>query len=232
MKKLAAVVAVAGLIGTPAFAADINARPPVPAPVYIYNWNGWYVGLNAGGAWTKTEVTDDALGSSLTLKASSFIGGVQAGSNWQSGPYLYGVETDADWTNAKGNSFITVPSVGGFTQSARETFFGTSRLRFGLVFDRTLIYVTGGLAAASVKSADSITGPPAITETTSNSNNFVVGGTVGGGIEYAFWTNWSVKAEYLYADLNRWDGTTPSGITFSHHLTENIARIGLNYQFH
>jgi len=54
MKNLALCI-VAGLIGTPAFAADmpvkmpVKAPPPAPAPVCI--WCGFYIGANAGAVW-------------------------------------------------------------------------------------------------------------------------------------------------------------------------------------
>jgi opacity protein-like surface antigen len=44
-----------------AFAADIARKMPVkappPAPAPVYNWTGFYVGLNAGGAWSRTDVS-------------------------------------------------------------------------------------------------------------------------------------------------------------------------------
>jgi outer membrane immunogenic protein len=74
----------------------------------------------------------------------------------------------------------------------------------------------------------------------------LVGGTVGGGLEYAFAPNWSMKAEYLYA---KFDDTAPSisyssplplfGFgrydgygtiaKFTHDLS--IVRVGVNYKF-
>jgi outer membrane immunogenic protein len=64
------------------------------------------------------------------------------------------------------------------------------------------------------------------------------GWTVGGGIEWMFAPNWTVKGEYLYAQL---PGTTftsvnsavpTATITHTHgNLQENIGRIGVNYKF-
>lgn len=58
---------------------------------------------------------------------------------------------------------------------------------------------------------------------------------MGAGIEYAFVNNWSIKAEYLYVDLNRHNATaTGPGVApvpFTTRWTDNIARVGLNYRF-
>ena len=55
MKKLAIVIAVAGLIGKPAFAADIAVKAAAPSPAPVYNWTGWYVGVNAGASMGKVK---------------------------------------------------------------------------------------------------------------------------------------------------------------------------------
>lgn len=69
-------------------------------------------------------------------------------------------------------------------------------------------------------------------------NADAVGWTAGGGVEWKFDQRWSIKAEYLYVDLgSTTDTSLNSNVGFSasiihnHHLTENIARIGLNYSF-
>src|SRR5262245_52769899 len=54
MKRLATAIAVAGLIGTPAFAADMGV-PSGPPPAPVYNWTGWYVGVNAGASMGKVK---------------------------------------------------------------------------------------------------------------------------------------------------------------------------------
>jgi hypothetical protein len=60
MKKLATyIVAITGLIGTPAFAADmaVKAPPPPSEPAPVYNWAGWYAGLNVGGTWSDSDIS-------------------------------------------------------------------------------------------------------------------------------------------------------------------------------
>jgi outer membrane immunogenic protein len=123
MKKLATcAVAVTGLLGTSAFAADMAVKgPPVPPPVPVYNWTGWYVGVNAGASLgdAETDIHDattvttavhviglPALGPFFggnTIgfgnhdqgQPNGFMGGGQIGYNWQYSPLIVvGVEAD------------------------------------------------------------------------------------------------------------------------------------------
>ena len=68
------------------------------------------------------------------------------------------------------------------------------------------------------------------------------GWTVGAGVEAGLWGNWTVKAEYLYAQF---DGETvsgsftggvgvPRGATLANSVNDihfQVARVGLNYRF-
>jgi outer membrane immunogenic protein len=123
MKTLACAVAVTGLLGTSAFAADIAVKgPPAPPPAPVYNWTGWYVGVNAGASLgdaetdihdattvTTTVVVTGAPFGPATLHGANtfgfgnhdqgqpngFMGGGQIGYNWQYSPLIVvGVEAD------------------------------------------------------------------------------------------------------------------------------------------
>ena len=78
-------------------------------------------------------------------------------------------------------------------------------------------YITAGAAFASVENSV----PGASTSETR------IGWTAGLGLEYMMWSNWSLKFEYLYADLGRTDA--PAGT--SADVNVNIVRAGLNYRF-
>ena len=96
MKKLAIAIAAIALIGTPAFAADMALKAPPPAPAPVYNWTGWYVGVNAGASFgnAKTDfngapvttflgtVVTGGFASSEREYPDGFIGGGQIGYNW------------------------------------------------------------------------------------------------------------------------------------------------------
>jgi opacity protein-like surface antigen len=60
MKRLATTIAAIALIGTPAFAADLAVKAPPPAPAPVYNWTGWYAGVNAGASFGNVKPTSMA----------------------------------------------------------------------------------------------------------------------------------------------------------------------------
>src|SRR5262245_17260221 len=88
-----------------ASAADLRApvytKAPPPAPV-LFNWTGFYVGLNAGGKWiTNSDQVITSGGTLFTLGGnndSSWIAGGQVGYNWQApgSQWVFGIEGDID----------------------------------------------------------------------------------------------------------------------------------------
>jgi outer membrane immunogenic protein len=76
-----------------------------------------------------------------------------------------------------------------------------------------------------------------------SSSKTATGGTWGGGLEYAFWQKWTLKAEYLYVSLASnsvtetalISGCTCAPASFSANFSRtkfNVVRFGLNYKFH
>jgi outer membrane immunogenic protein len=136
MKKLATrLVAAAGLIGTPALAADMAVKAPPPPPALVYSWTGFYIGGNAGAAWgtfdttTTTDFNPAPLGGPPVYNisnpvadvialaavgaqndhAAGFTGGGQLGYNWQSGVVVFGVEADISYFHLSGSQTRTGP---------------------------------------------------------------------------------------------------------------------------
>ena len=117
-------------------------------------------------------------------------------------------------------------------------WLGTARGRLGIAFGSWLPYATGGVAVGRVSYSDFGFFPFLPSSNTSSITQTRVGWTAGGGVEWKFDQRWSIKAEYLYVDLgSTTDTSLNSNVGFSasiihnQHLTENIARIGLNYSF-
>ena len=267
MKKiLIASAALATLIGTPALAADMALKAVPMAPACL--WCGWYIGLNAGwvgssgnnfsnagtdtdGGGLGTVLAAGAIPGSVSTSVSGFIGGGQIGYNWQVSNWLVGLEGDFDGVSAKKTTTVVFPGSAAFvpfttTYTRQLDWLSTVRGRVGvLASSNLLLYVTGGVAIGEVKTGNAlicpVCAPPASTEpTTVNSNtNTKAGGTVGGGIEWMVAPHWSIKAEYLYANLGRTNSTitytygaaSVSTLTSSVRNSYNIARAGVNWHF-
>lgn len=237
---LVSTAVLATCLATSTLAADlpVRAAPVVYAPVFT--WAGFYIGLNAGVGWGETGnviVTGPTVGSSAILSGGSsdgtFVGGGQLGYNWQSGAFVYGLEADIQYVDTGGSVAWGPYSWWGGRGDDDGAYFGTVRVRLGYAIDRTLIYITGGLAYGGLNS-NPVTG-----NTTSNT-----GWTIGGGVEYAFTNNWTVKIEGLYVDtgegrrtrvfVNPAGGVLPAGAytaTNDGSGGAGVVRVGVNYKF-
>jgi outer membrane immunogenic protein len=218
---LRAGVAAAALLTTAlaAHAADFPRgaykAPAYVAPVYA-NWTGFYVGVNAGYGFGKSNWDVPA----VSPAPKGFLGGLTLGYNFQTGTWLWGLEGDADYSAMNGSANC----VGGSCET-KNPWLATMRGRLGYAgWNNWLPYLTGGAAIGNVKA----TGPAGSASKTE------IGWTVGAGLEYAMWSNWSVKLEYLYVDLGKFDcGSACSGVAGTDNVSfnANVVRAGLNYRF-
>src|SRR5579864_9371565 len=227
MRRLGlALLASTVLVGSAA-AADIRRpayKAPILAPVSVYNWTGFYAGVNVGYSWGRQDATLDGFGSVGSSNVNGIIGGGQIGYNWQINQVVLGVETDFQGSGQRGDG--GVPGVATFTN--RLDWFGTVRGRLGYAFDRWLPYVTGGWAYGHGDFSGTVTGVGPF-----SASNTYSGWTAGGGLEYAFLNNWSAKLEYLH--INFGDGpvaaVVPGTNISAGRLKDDILRVGLNYKF-
>jgi outer membrane immunogenic protein len=237
------------------FAADLPTKGPMytKAPVMapMHNWSGFYLGLNAGYSWghQDNDLIVTATGASVfsnSDRLDGFIGGGQIGYNWQVNQWVFGVEADFQGSGQKADgSYLLAPIAGaavipGLTASYTDKleWFGTVRGRIGLALGSRgewLPYVTGGWAYGHGTLSGTGTTTPAGTVAAFSASEDYSGWTIGGGIEWAFDDHWSAKAEYLYIDFG--DGPTVAANAAgtlsiaSGKLTDNIARLGVNYKF-
>jgi outer membrane immunogenic protein len=168
MKIFLLMTIAAGVLAAPAMAADMAPAPiytKAPAPPPACTWCGWYVGVNAGGAWggdsvdvVTTPVTSfggapdiitthgapaaaSATGN-LSGNQGSFIGGGQLGYNWQKGFWVAGIEADiqgAARSGSLGGSGVALvgPGSGATGTPDNTTFTGSKFLDyFGTVRGR------------------------------------------------------------------------------------------------
>jgi outer membrane immunogenic protein len=211
--RVLALVAAGGI--TEAKAADYPYPPPppapapyapapytVPQPLDCYSWAGPYIGGTLGYNWG--SVTGNA------AQPSGFSGGVQAGYNWQNGPFVFGVEGDLQVSSTNDDMFAS--------WKFSNPWFGTIRGRSGYTFRNVLLYATAGLAFGELR-AETF-GP--------SESHSSVGFTIGVGAEFGIAPNWSAKVEYLYVDLTS-SSFAVTGV--SNGFRADVFRAGVNYHF-
>jgi outer membrane immunogenic protein len=211
-------------VGGVAFAADMPLlKSPAMAPA-TYDWSGMYIGGVVGGGWGTTD-TQSAFGpvaagaplSLQTTSSSGFIGGIEGGSNYQFGKLVVGWEADILWGGINGSStsgFLigAAPATAMITTNTPWTSTVTSRI--GIAHDRWLAYGKAGTAFehTNFTGAATTAAAPGLFGTTGGDTR--TGWTVGGGVEWAVFDAWTVKAEYDYMDFGSRGVLTNGAVNF------------------
>lgn len=259
LTMLAGVVAGASVLFAAGTAfADGDPKSFRPITPGCAQFGGFYVGGQGGWAYYQNDWTDadnygfGVIGLDHTGDASnsnnSWHAGVQGGFNWQRNCTVFGVMADWSWSNAEAESFYTdFPTPAQQTLSARSElgWFGTARLRTGLVVDNILLYVSGGFAWAKFDRDFNYStggGAPAFQQFSSDSTRW--GGAAGAGTEWAIDENWSLNSEFLYLTFENEDKSFPCsavatcggaavGTPFRFEFSDSVwvARTGVNYRF-
>jgi outer membrane immunogenic protein len=261
MKKiLLSSVALLGLTAG-AMAADLPSRAapaPVFAPVPVFTWTGFYVGVNAGYGWHENNdntafvapgafVTSPLTSGTITFGDDSgdgFVGGGQLGYNYQIGSFVVGLETDIQWADlggSRGTAFTSFVPPATFVPAGAAgglDWFGTVRARMGVAFDRALIYATGGFAYGGADENDGLGFV--------NNDDVRTGWVLGAGMEYAFTNNLTAGIEGLWVNLDGGGNgsfvgteTTPGGTVLPVYAAGDresdneffVARAKLNFKF-
>jgi len=267
------LLAAAAMIGQ-ARAADLPSRktaPPIPAPAS--SWTGFYAGVDGGFVWDSSPATVIAAGEGLeqtgvhswkaypyyfpgvaVMNASGFAGGGHIGWNYQFQGFsriVAGLETDALVFAGNGGQTSTFVTPGGLNPSVAQIgrampWAGSARARIGfLVTPSLLVYGTGGAAYGAANVNEYAYGSALAASYTPGSTGRIYGGLAyGGGVEWAFLSNWSAKVEYLHADLGTHTasfpgfvyGSVPSFPVPQQFLAEvpmraNVVKLGVSYHF-
>ena len=249
--------AIADTVPTPAPSSTTETKA-------TYDWTGVYVGGFVGGATgsdvsnTASRWSDDGslfndpgdANNNYSTKAG-FIGGGTVGYNWQIGktPYLVGLEGEYGYLGQKGgntdpNSAAWNAANDGNDNSQSSTSIGADYGyglvggRLGYALDRSLIYIKSGAIFTTVNSSWSDT---AYGYNGTSNKATTTGYALGAGFEYAlpfkYFTNVSVKTEYLYFGIptsNSLNTSTTDGVDLNTTQTTggiHTAKIGVNYKF-
>jgi outer membrane immunogenic protein len=205
------------------FAADLQSTksPPVFEQSPVFTWSGLYVGVQLGvGVGTDSAALP---GYTTTYNPDGIVGGAHIGYNYQMNQAVLGVEADVDGSSIS-QSFFDTPTA--ITFDTKLPVEGSVRGRIGWVaWNNTLFYATAGGAFASVETT--YTGAFG----SYSYSRALAGWTVGAGADVPIDRNWSFRAEYRYADLGHQSDLVGGVLPINHHITENSARVGLNYKF-
>jgi outer membrane immunogenic protein len=200
MKKIA-LAATALIIGTvSASAADLAARPyakaPPPAIVAMYNWSGFYAGINGGWGSSRNRWDEVSVAPFISLGGHDATGGTvggQIGYRWQAAQWVFGVEAQGNWADFQGSNALPAPAA-AISNDTRIDAFGTFTGQIGYAANNVLFYVKGGAAVTSNRYREFLTGTGVLVTNTVDDTRW--GGVVGAGLEYGFAPNWSAGIEY------------------------------------
>jgi outer membrane immunogenic protein len=252
MKKTIAAVATAiSLASAPAFAADLPMKA-APMPAAVWSWTGFYIGAHVGAGFGDTESTITgitavvpgipAVSANTNLpfnqnSRSGFVGGGQAGFNWQAGAFVFGVQGDIAGLDVKG----TDPCLVVLSCTAKSDWLATVSGRVGaVILDRGMIYAKGGGAWLHTNNSVALTlaTPPV---TIVNGGYDQGGWLLGMGTEWMITRNWTAFVEY---DYMRFENkavafnvnpvlVAPVTVSIRTNQTNtlSVAKVGVNYKF-
>jgi outer membrane immunogenic protein len=224
---------------TSASAADLAPRPYTKEPTIMsamYDWSGFYIGGNGGwgsshkcwdfsnaaGAFNVSEGCHDATGGTA---------GGQVGYRLQSSSIVAGIEAQGNWANFRGsNQSIPFPFV---VNATTVDAFGTFTGQIGYAWNNVLLYAKGG---AAVTDRNYWFNGPGGALASSTGYDTRWSPTVGAGLEFGFYQNWSLGIEYNHIFEDRHGATfvTPAGVAFPGFRTggdTDMVLGKLNYKF-
>jgi high affinity Mn2+ porin len=226
---LASCALVATILAFPRCAAGETMPGNSLATVPYYNWTGAYVGGHI--AYSQGQTRDTLFDPDPTGSGNSFgslYGGVQVGYNYLlPSRILLGVEADISFPYfLEGGDVVSTRASAHGAVSETVDFSSTVRGRLGYVFDRWLVYATGGFAWSQGRFGES----PGTDGDEDVRHRIRTGWSLGAGTEVAIAPEWSAKVEYLYDHLGSASVSFPSGTRFASAMDEHSLRLGLNYQ--
>jgi outer membrane immunogenic protein len=262
------ILGIVPLVGVLAMLSGSQARSAEPSPAY--SWTGFYAGLKAGvdvGRFPEspTLTAPDChgpacpalmkfLSTGQNVTGSGFVGGAEAGYNFQINNAVIGLEADFQSFSMRpsfafGPTDVDPPnpaSASGHGSIATNSLL-TVRPRAGIAVDRSLFFLTGGFADINAHFSESITATGnvarnAIIGQYSASTSEKSGWIFGGGFERALFDHWIMKFEYLHADFGNLNtaavgfnasaggGLTNSVLNTRSHLTTDTVSVAMDYK--
>jgi len=243
-KLLSGVACLTGLVALSdqGVAADMMPLKARPLPIPVDTWAGFYVGGHA--VYGDTDYSSVFLSPSAKknyahkLNLSGLGVGIHAGYNFQMGHWVFGAESDVTVLNWDNSKDIILPGSGNKRHhvNANLSSLSSIRGRLGMTYDRALIYLTGGVAFARSNYENIQTSKTAVTF---GGRKTDTGAVVGGGIEWKYSSNLSLRLEGLEYFFKDNDGVVEvvksdakGTTTLTHKLNDiGVVRFGASWRY-
>jgi len=206
-KFLLAAIATVAMTAS-ASAADLAARPytKAPAPMIpaVYDWSGFYIGVNGGGGWAHKcwDIVTNILGAPVVPAvsegchdATGAVAGGQIGYRWQAGAWVFGLEGQGDWANLRGSNGPSLFQGGGGSNRTKINALGTFTGQVGYAWNNVLLYVKGGAMVVDDKYEGFITATGAVFDRASETR---WNGAVGAGLDFGVTPNVVIGVDYIH----------------------------------
>ncbi len=179
--------------------APVKAAPAVPAISGAARWAGLYAGAHAGGGSGDIMDLEVSDGSRIKFDNTGPLGGLHAGYDFTSGPWVFGIEGEFNLSNVKGSKYDPDADDGGADAATLRTSFpwiAAIGPRVGYAVGDALIHVSAGVAAGETRYR--------VIELDGDilkKSEHRFGWSLGAGVAYALDKRWSVRADYRYFNL-------------------------------
>ncbi len=210
----------------------------------VHNWSGIYAGVNVGAGFGSydysltTQVMDYRRSRStdvFDLTAFGLQYGAQVGYNHAFGPVVLGIEADFQFTDVSAYEDGYIGYEWDHVDLRAGTnvhWFATLRPRLGVIFDRVMLYGTGGLAVGRMEEFIQYLGDEP--ERIEANEEIKPGWVAGGGVEYAMTDRLRLKGEYLFTSFERrrlGRDVTVDRVRAHSDIGFHAVRLGLNWAF-
>jgi outer membrane immunogenic protein len=235
-----ATAAVALIAGLAPAAADGMAKGKGSAPAYAApecaasKFAGFYAGVHGGlGTMTSSFTIENVISIDRSEDGHAFGG--QIGYNWIKCNALFGVEADISMADFDSNRAILGGLLGPFAPTLKRStdWIGSLRTKSGIAIGDMMIYVTGGLAFASIETSLDV---PTLGFNITKIDSSRVGWVAGVGTEYALTDRVRITGDILYYDFGTESAglnpaiPIPLNVSFDDHNSLWVSRIGLNFK--
>lgn len=196
------------------------------------DWTGLYLGGHVGGAWgdIDTNTTGDSTGwfdsDNVSFSPSGVLGGGQLGYNFQFSSWVVGLELSGSVLDFEE---VLTPADESF--AAEAEWLGIAALRAGWLWNqRSLVYLKGGYAAASIQTNAVDTQLPVLGSFSTDETHG--GWMAGAGFEHMLSPDVSAAVEYNYIDLGNQDHTGVSGGTVVNDIDVQMHTVTVRLNWH